>query len=141
MYVLSLNILTQLRFYSIEKLPKDVIFYDTLLSEYGGCKLQYFLCMKQWQAVVFPLSLTCLMYAGSLVHKSLLLIGSCSRYIDSVGGFSFECVKYACQSLHDRAISVASNVYSWRTYVVVSILLILFTIMELQCGSCAFPLP
>ncbi|EXB88724.1 hypothetical protein L484_015414 [Morus notabilis] len=71
-----------------------------------------------WQSVAFPLSLTCLMYAGSLVLKTLLLIDSCRRYTDSVGGFSFDCANYALRSTLDRGISVAYSVLAWRNYVV-----------------------
>lgn len=78
------------------------------------------LCVKQWQSVAFPLSLTCLMYAGSLVLKTLLLIDSFRRYTDSLGGFSFDCVNYALRSTLDRGISVAYSVLAWRNYVVVS---------------------
>ncbi|KAL5545875.1 hypothetical protein UlMin_005562 [Ulmus minor] len=87
-----------------------------------------------WQAVVFPLSLTCLMYAGSLVLKSLTFIELCSDYIDSAGGFSFECIEYALQRILEWALSVASNVMAWRNYVVAPLT------EELVFRACMIPL-
>ncbi|XP_024024782.1 CAAX prenyl protease 2 [Morus notabilis] len=87
-----------------------------------------------WQSVAFPLSLTCLMYAGSLVLKTLLLIDSCRRYTDSVGGFSFDCANYALRSTLDRGISVAYSVLAWRNYVVAPLT------EELVFRACMIPL-
>ncbi|GMN39408.1 hypothetical protein TIFTF001_008638 [Ficus carica] len=89
---------------------------------------------SQWQSVVFPLSLTCLIYAGSLVLKFLLLIDSFRRYLDSVGGFSFECAEYAFRSALDRGISVCSNILAWRNYVVAPLT------EELVFRACMIPL-
>lgn len=87
-----------------------------------------------WQSVVFPLSLTCLIYAGSLVLKFLLFIDSFRRYLDSVGGFSFECAEYAFRSALDRGISVCSNILAWRNYVVAPLT------EELVFRACMIPL-
>ncbi|KAF4355058.1 hypothetical protein F8388_022310 [Cannabis sativa] len=87
-----------------------------------------------WQAVVFPLSLTCLMYAGSLVLKTLLLIDSFSRYANSSGDTSFGCIKYALKSLLDWGLSITSNILAWRNYVVAPLT------EELVFRACMVPL-
>lgn len=79
------------------------------------------LCMKQWQAVVFPLSLTCLMYAGSLVFKSLLLVDSWKEHMHQGEGISLNCIKDILQNFLAGLSSTASNVLAWRNYVVVSL--------------------
>lgn len=76
--------------------------------------------MKQWEAFVFPVSLTSLMYAGSLVHKSVLLADSWRQNLNDGEDFSFEWAKSVVQEFLDSIISVASNVLAWRNYVVVS---------------------
>lgn len=80
--------------------------------------------MKQWQAAVFPLSLTSLMYAGSLVLKSLLLVDSWKQHVNEGGGLSFDCIKDILSNFLAWMSSISSNVLAWRNYVVVS----LFTI-------------
>ncbi|XP_015898745.3 CAAX prenyl protease 2 [Ziziphus jujuba] len=87
-----------------------------------------------WQAVVFPLSLTSLMYAGSLVLKSLLLIDSWSDYVNSSGGFSFGCIKTVLQSVLEWGLSAASNILAWRTFVVAPLT------EELVFRACMIPL-
>lgn len=79
------------------------------------------LCMKQWQAVVFPLSLTSLMYAGSFVFKSLLLVDSWKEHMHQGEGFFFDFVKAILQNFLAGLSSTASNVLAWRNYVVVSL--------------------
>ncbi|KAF3441680.1 hypothetical protein FNV43_RR15595 [Rhamnella rubrinervis] len=86
------------------------------------------------QAVIFPLSLTCLMYAGSLVLKSLLLLNSWSDIINSGGGISFGCIKRVLQGILASALSSASNVMAWRNYVVAPIT------EELVFRACMIPL-
>lgn len=78
-----------------------------------------FLCVKQWQAVVFPLALTALMYAGSLTFMSLLLIHSLREDVNCRGGLIKSISVEAVASLR----SIASSVMHWRNYVVVSCLL------------------
>ncbi|KAK9156717.1 hypothetical protein Scep_003291 [Stephania cephalantha] len=73
------------------------------------------LCMEQWQAVACPLSLTSLMYAGSLVSKSLSLLSS---WKEEEHDESFCHVKNISQRFLDWVASVASNVLAWRNYVV-----------------------
>ncbi|XP_062117577.1 CAAX prenyl protease 2 [Humulus lupulus] len=87
-----------------------------------------------WQAVVFPLSLTCLMYAGSLVLKSLLLIDSISRYANSSGVTACGCIKYALKSLLEWGLSITSNILAWRNYVVAPLT------EELVFRACMVPL-
>lgn len=82
-----------------------------------NCK---FYVMKQWQAVLFPLSLTCLMYTGSLVHKSLLLLDS--WILNSDPGISFHGITFVQQAIFAWLRSLVSNISVWRNYVVVSIL-------------------
>lgn len=79
--------------------------------------------MKQWQALVFPLSLTALMYAGSLTLKSLLLMNSLREDMNCSGGISFDYIKSISQEVVASMRSIASNVLHWRNYVVVSCLL------------------
>lgn len=78
--------------------------------------------MKQWQAVVFPLSLTSLMYAGSLVLKSLLLLDSWKEQWHNGGQLSFDGLKYVVGKSIIWMYSIASSVMAWRNYIVVSIL-------------------
>lgn len=78
------------------------------------------LCMKQWQAVVLPVSLTCLMYAGSLVLKALLLVDRWRERVSRGEELSYEYIQGSLLGFVDSIISVASNVSAWRNYVVVS---------------------
>ncbi|KAL5742228.1 hypothetical protein ACOSP7_028960 [Xanthoceras sorbifolium] len=87
-----------------------------------------------WQAVVFPLSLTSLMYAGSLVLKSMLLLKSWKKHTDDGGGVSLDCIKSALLTFLDYIISMASNVLAWRTYVVAPLT------EELVFRACMIPL-
>lgn len=64
--------------------------------------------------MVFPLSLTSLMYAGSLLLKTLLLMES-RRENANRGGEGISLQKFLAS-----IVSVASNVLAWRNYVVVS---------------------
>lgn len=78
---------------------------------------------KQWQAVLLPLSLTSLMYAGSFASKFLFLMGTWKD--DKLNGEAclFKCI--TPQWLLGWIRSISSNVLAWRTYVVVSITFIL----------------
>lgn len=89
-----------------------------------------------WQAVVYPVSLTSLMYSGSLVLKSLLLVESWREHVNcgEGSGFSFECVKIFLQNFIGQITSVASNVLSWRNYVVAPLT------EELVFRACMIPL-
>ncbi|XP_059463116.1 CAAX prenyl protease 2 isoform X2 [Corylus avellana] len=81
-----------------------------------------------WQAVVFPLSLTSLMYAGSLVLKILLLVDS-RRENANRGGEGI-----SLQNFLASIVSVASNVLAWRSYVVAPLT------EELVFRACMIPL-
>ncbi|KAI9153697.1 hypothetical protein LWI28_015213 [Acer negundo] len=87
-----------------------------------------------WQAVVFPLSLTSLMYAGSLVLKSMLLLKSWKKNMNDGGGVSSDCIKSALQTFLDYMISMASDVMAWRNYVVAPLT------EELVFRACMIPL-
>lgn len=80
--------------------------------------------MKQWQALVFPLSLTSLMYSGSFVLKTLSLVDSAKENMENGGRLSLDSVKSVFDTSINEIISTASNVMAWRTYVVVSSLLV-----------------
>lgn len=87
-----------------------------------------------WQAVVFPLSLTCLMYAGSLVFKSLLLVDSWKEHMHLGEGNSLNCIKDILQNFLAGLSSTASNILAWRTFVVAPIT------EELVFRACMIPL-
>ncbi|CAL0321439.1 unnamed protein product [Lupinus luteus] len=74
-----------------------------------------------WQAVIFPLSLTSLMYAGYLFHKSLLLLDSWREHRSSGGSLSFASCKYFSQCFLAWLSAISSNVLVWRNYVVAPI--------------------
>ncbi|XP_027366549.1 CAAX prenyl protease 2 [Abrus precatorius] len=87
-----------------------------------------------WQAVVLPLCLTSLMYAGSLFLKCLLLLASLRQYTSSGGALSFDYCKCALQRFIDWLSVISSNVLVWRNYVVAP-----FT-EELVFRACMIPL-
>lgn len=87
-----------------------------------------------WHAVVFPLFLTSLMYAGSLLSKTLLLVNSWKEYKILNEADSFVCIRDALLKFFDWTISVSSNVVAWRNYVVAP-----FT-EELVFRACMVPL-
>lgn len=72
--------------------------------------------------MVFPLLLTALMYAGSLVLKALMLVSSWTEDMNYGGGFSFEYIKNVSQEAVACTRTMASNVLVWRNYIVVSLL-------------------
>ncbi|GAV60752.1 Abi domain-containing protein [Cephalotus follicularis] len=87
-----------------------------------------------WQAVVFPLSLTSLMYAGSWVLKSMLLLNSWKEHVKHGGGLSLDCIKNVLQMFPGWTYSTASNVLVWRNYVVAPLT------EELVFRACMIPL-
>ncbi|KAF7818780.1 CAAX prenyl protease 2 [Senna tora] len=87
-----------------------------------------------WQAVIVPLSLTSLMYAGSLFLKSLLLMDSWRQDRDSGGGLSFDYCKYVPQRILGWFYTTASNVLAWRNCIVAPIT------EELVFRACMIPL-
>lgn len=88
------------------------------------------LCMKQWHAVVFPFSLTSIVYAGSMVLKCLLLLDSWIE--DGSQGIPFNCVHNVFRKIYCGSISVASNIGAWRNLVVVS-----FSVLFSICYTCS----
>lgn len=73
--------------------------------------------MEQWQGVVYPLLLTSLIYAGSLVSELLLLLQS---WRENDGGCSFfNDIKSFVQTIPAWVLTGASNVSVWRNLVVV----------------------
>jgi len=82
-------------------------------------------CMKQWQAVVLPLCLTSLMYAGSIFDKCLLFLASWGQHTSSGDALSFDSCKFALQRFLDWLSVISSNILVWRNYVVVSTIVII----------------
>ncbi|KAJ9184459.1 hypothetical protein P3X46_004184 [Hevea brasiliensis] len=87
-----------------------------------------------WQAVVFPISLTSLMYAGSFCLKLLLLVESWKEHLNECGGFSFGYIKNLMQNFIAWMSSTSSNVLAWRNYVVAPLT------EELVFRACMIPL-
>ncbi|KAG1331011.1 CAAX prenyl protease 2 [Cocos nucifera] len=89
-----------------------------------------------WQAVVFPLFLTSLLYAGSLVKKSWSLMSPCrgGRTNSGRGVRSHDCVRSDAQRFLNWASSCARNVMVWRNYVVAPLT------EELVFRACMIPL-
>ncbi|KAM5559511.1 CAAX prenyl protease 2 [Rosa sericea] len=87
-----------------------------------------------WQALVFPLSLTALMYAGSLTFMSLLLIHSLREDVNCSGGLSFDYIKSISQEAAASLRSIASSVMHWRNSVVAPVT------EELVFRACMIPL-
>ncbi|KAH9738282.1 CAAX prenyl protease 2 [Citrus sinensis] len=87
-----------------------------------------------WQAAVFPLFLTSLMYAGSMVLKSLLLLNSWTTDMNNSGGLSLGCIKIVLWSLRAQMFAVASNILAWRNFVVAPLT------EELVFRACMIPL-
>lgn len=94
-------------------------------------------CMKQWQAVVLPLCLTSLMYAGSIFLKCLLLLASWRQHSSSEA-LSLDSFKCSLQRFLDWLSVILSNILVWRNYVLVSTIIIIlhveaFAINRLLC--------
>ncbi|XP_021764743.1 CAAX prenyl protease 2-like [Chenopodium quinoa] len=85
-----------------------------------------------WHAVIFPLSLTSLVYAGSLVLKCLLLLDSWIE--DGSEGITLNCLHNLLHKIYCGFISVASNIGAWRNLVVAPIT------EELVFRACMIPL-
>ncbi|XP_059595164.1 CAAX prenyl protease 2 isoform X4 [Vitis vinifera] len=92
------------------------------------------LILLPWQAMVFPLSLTSLMYAGSLLLKSLLIVSSWKQYKNQGRGIAINHVKNVPQNILNWVFSTASSILAWRNYVVAP-----FT-EELVFRACMIPL-
>ncbi|CAN1820796.1 CAAX prenyl protease 2 [Linum perenne] len=86
-----------------------------------------------WQAVVYPLSLTSLMYAGSLVLKLMLVVESWREHTEQ-GGHIGDFAKDQLQDFRAWMSSTITNVLAWRSYVVAPIT------EELVFRACMIPL-
>lgn len=84
--------------------------------------------MKQWEAVVFPLSLTSLMYTGSFVLKFFSLWSSWAENVDHRIDLSFDGLKSVLQKLINSLLSFVYNISAWRIYIVVSYFIFFFII-------------
>lgn len=109
-----------------------------LLVPIQSWKMSYILALYSirvdhiWRAVVFPFSLTSLMYVGSLVLKCVLLFDSWNG--NGSEGLSLNCIGNVFQSIYGTMISVASNITAWRNLVVAPIT------EELVFRACMIPL-
>lgn len=84
-----------------------------------------------WRTLVFPFSLTSLMYMGSLV-KSILLLDSGKEDGSESTTFNYFCTAFL--KMYDLMISFASNVTAWRNLVVAPIT------EEIVFRACMMPL-
>ncbi|KAJ0784779.1 putative Type II CAAX prenyl endopeptidase Rce1 [Helianthus annuus] len=76
------------------------------------------LCMKQWEAVVFPLCLTSLMYIGSFILKTLSIWSSWAEHGDRQIDISFHGLKSGLQNLINWMVSAVYDISVWRMYIV-----------------------
>lgn len=77
--------------------------------------------MKQWQALILPLSLTSLMYAGSFVQKILHLLDSWEEHRNCGRNVTIECIIKVQEKVIDLMFMMPSNISVWRNYIVVSL--------------------
>ncbi|KAH7855619.1 hypothetical protein Vadar_026795 [Vaccinium darrowii] len=101
----------------------------SFLSGVYGIRLDH-----MWQAVVYPVTLTSLMYAGSLTLKSILLLASWKEQCNDGEGQLSNCTENVLQRFIGKIFSVASNVSAWRNYFVAPIT------EELVFRACMIPL-
>lgn len=87
-----------------------------------------------WQAVVFPLTLTSLMYAGTLILKLLLLLDSGQEDGENGRNLSLDSIKNAVPEFIESISSMASNISAWRNYFVAPLT------EELVFRACMIPL-
>ncbi|KAK6139920.1 hypothetical protein DH2020_026296 [Rehmannia glutinosa] len=76
-----------------------------------------------WQALVFPLSLSSFMYTGSFAVKLLSMLQASNEHLNSDENLSAVCIKNIFLRIIDWVVSKTSCVSSWRNYFVVSVLL------------------
>ncbi|CAK9188146.1 unnamed protein product [Ilex paraguariensis] len=86
-----------------------------------------------WQAVIFPLSLTSLMYAGSMVLQSLLLLDLWKEHWSQGGNMSLDC-RSVPHTFISWVVSIATSVSAWRNYFVAPLT------EELVFRACMIPL-
>ncbi|KAJ0958653.1 putative CAAX prenyl protease 2 [Helianthus annuus] len=83
-----------------------------LLSAYG-IRLHH-----TWEAVVFPLCLTSLMYIGSFILKTLSIWSSWAEHGDRQIDISFHGLKSGLQNLINWMVSAVYDISVWRMYIV-----------------------
>lgn len=93
-------------------LPTRKMDFSLLLAAYG-IRADHI-----WQAVVFPLSLTSLMYLGSMALKSLLLVDSWGEHMYHGEGSLLDSAIFFWTRFLDWVLLTVSNVLAWRNYVV-----------------------
>ncbi|KAI3683874.1 hypothetical protein L1987_84389 [Smallanthus sonchifolius] len=86
--------------------------WNVLLSAYG-IRLHH-----MWEAVVFPLCLTSLMYSGSFVLKIFSIWSSWAEHGGRQIDISFHGLKSVFQSLINWMLSLVYNISVWRMYIV-----------------------
>ncbi|XP_042494361.1 CAAX prenyl protease 2-like isoform X2 [Macadamia integrifolia] len=109
-------------------LPMRRLEVSSVLGAYG-IRLDHL-----WHAVVFPISLTSLVYTGSLVSKFMSLLSSWNQYEVCGEGSMSEYIKIASQTFLERISAMASNVLVWRNYFVAPLT------EELVFRACMIPL-
>ncbi|XP_016436921.1 CAAX prenyl protease 2 isoform X1 [Nicotiana tabacum] len=87
-----------------------------------------------WQAVVFPLTLTSLMYAGTLILKLLLLLDSGQEDRENGRSLSLDSIKNVVYEFIESTFSLASDISAWRNYLVAPLT------EELVFRACMIPL-
>ncbi|KAH6802747.1 farnesylated protein-converting enzyme 2 [Perilla frutescens var. frutescens] len=87
-----------------------------------------------WQALVYPLSLTALMYSGTIALKLSFMLQAGKEYLDIGGDLSVACIKDMFLKIIDSVVSTASCMSSWRNYFVAPLT------EELVFRACMIPL-
>lgn len=87
-----------------------------------------------WQAVVFPLTLTSLMYAGTFILKLLLLLDSGQEDGGNGRSLSLDSIKNVVHEFIESVSSMASDISAWRNFFVAPLT------EELVFRACMIPL-
>ncbi|XP_027069641.1 CAAX prenyl protease 2 [Coffea arabica] len=87
-----------------------------------------------WQALILPLSLTSLMYAGSFVQKCLHLLDSWEQHQNYGRNVTIEWISKVQDKCIDLMLTMPSNISVWRNYIVAPIT------EELVFRACMVPL-
>ncbi|CAA0837853.1 CAAX prenyl protease 2 [Striga hermonthica] len=86
-----------------------------------------------WQALVFPLLLTSLMYSGTFTLRLLSMFHASNEHL-SLGSLSIIYIKSVLLKIIDLVVSTAYSVSAWRNYVVAPLT------EELVFRACMIPL-
>ncbi|CAI0423651.1 unnamed protein product [Linum tenue] len=108
-------------------LPVNIKEIPSLLGIYG-VRMDHV-----WQAVVYPLCLTSLMYAGSMVLKLLLVVEAMKEHMDRGGGV-LDFARDLLQNFGSWVSSAVSNILAWRNLIVAPVT------EELVFRACMIPL-